>query len=181
MDLIEFAGLNLTDTTNFEELLNIKEIDSNGLVKDLETDRAARAFKQKMTTKESTRLPFLEIQNSDEIVVVFQGKGYGGPIWALALIDTQKQTIEKLSLDHSAESDGYGAAMTYSSFENQFVDRDLSLDEYNFGLKQNDKMLIEGIHEIDGLAGATETGNAVIEMINNGIKSYEIYLKQHKE
>ena len=177
LDLAEFADLAISDTTTIDNLLNIKEIDSMGNAQIMEIDQAARAFKQKMSTKISPSLPLLEIQDSDKVVIVFQGKGYGGPIWAKVLINKESQQIDKLLLDHRAESDGYGSAMTYSSFEGQFTDRVINHEKQTYGLKQNNKMLIEGEYVVDGLSGATQTSKAVVEMMNNGLNSYGAYLK----
>ena len=36
---------------------------------------------------------------------------------------------------------------------------------------------MKGNHEIDGLSGATITSKAVVEMMNEGLKSYATYLE----
>ena len=177
LDLAEFADLTVSDTTAIEKLLLFKEIDSIGNSQIIDIDQAARAFKQKMTTKKSSSFPLLEIQNSDKVVLVLQGKGYGGPIWAKVLINKVSQQIDKLVLDHSAESEGYGTPMTYSSFEGQFTGRNLGNNAQIFGLRQNKELLMKGNHEIDGLSGATITSKAVVEMMNEGLKSYATYLE----
>ena len=177
LDLAEFASLEISDTTNIDALLRFRQLDSIGNLQTISVDIAAKAFKQMMTTRESTSLPMFEIANNEKVVVVFQGSGYGGPIWALLLIDNKTQQIEKIQFDHSAETEGYGDAMSYGSFENQFTGRKLSRGLKNFGLRQNNSLIIEGIHEIDGLSGATETSKAAIEMINEGMNSYKVFLE----
>ena len=84
----------------------------------------------------------------------------------------------KLQFEHMAESEGYGAAITQSSFENQFVGIVLDPDLKDFGLKQNGVVLIEGVNMIDGISGATITSKAGIKMINQGLLKYRNYLKQ---
>ena len=180
-DLAEFADLSVSDTSNIELLMSFKEIDSNGVVKKLDVDQAAGAFKKKMTTRTTKQLPLLEINNSQKIVIILQGRGYSGPIWAWLLVDKENKQIDKLIFDHSAESEGYGAPMTYNSFESQFTGRPLRGDTQFFGLKQNDKILVKGTYEVDGLAGATLTSEAVIEMINTGLDSYKVYLESEME
>lgn len=180
-DLAEFADLSVSDTSNIELLMSFKEIDSNGVVQELDVDQAAGAFKKKMTTKTTKRLPLLEILNSEKIVIILQGRGFGGPIWAWVLVNKEKKQIDKLIFDHSAESEGYGTAITNNSFESQFTGRTLSGDGQFFGLKQNDKLLVRGTYEVDGLAGATQTNGAVIEMMNTGLDSYKVYLESEKE
>ena len=177
LDLAEFASLEISDTTDIEPILDFKAIDSSGNLQTMDMDQAAKAFKKMMTTKKSVNLPLFEIKDSEKVVVVFQGRGYVGPIWALLLIDNKTQQIEKIQFDHSAETEGYGDAMSYSSFENQFTGRKLSRGLKNFGLRQNNSLIIEGIHEIDGLSGATETSKAAIEMINEGLNSYKVFLE----
>ena len=180
-DLAEFAELSVSDTSNIDLLISLKEIDSNGTIQQIDIDEAASAFKMKMTSKKSNKFPVLEINDTQKIVIVLQGKGYGGPIWAWLLINKENQQIDKLLFDHRAETDGYGAAMTYSSFEGQFAGRVVSGDGPIFGLKQNDQLLAGGTYEIDGLAGATQTGKAVIEMMNTGLGPYKAYLESVKE
>lgn len=52
----------------------------------------------------------------------------------------------------------------------------LDPDSKDFGLKQDGIVLIEGIHMIDGISGATITCKAAVEMINQGIQKYRNYL-----
>ena len=177
LDLTDFANLEISDTTDIDPILNFKVIDSSGNLQRIDMNEATKAFKKMMTTKKSVNLPLFEIKDSEKVVAVFQGRGYVGPIWALLLIDNKSQQIEKIQFDHSAETEGYGDAMSYSSFENQFTGRKLSSDLQNFGLRQNNSLIIEGIHEVDGLSGATETSEAAVEMINEGLNSYKVYLQ----
>ena len=71
--------------------------------------------------------------------------------------------------------------MTYSTFEGQFTGRTISGVSQSFGLRQNDKSLIKGEYEVDGLAGATQSSMAVIEMMNTGLEAYKVYLELEKE
>ena len=180
-DLADFAELSVSDTSNIDLLMSFKEIDSNGTVHQIDIDQAASAFKKKMTSKKSTSFPVVEITDSQKIVIILQGKGYGGPIWAWLLVNKGNQQIDKLLFDHSAETDGYGAAMTYNSFESQFTAKVISGDVPIFGLKQNDELLIKGTYEVDGLAGATITSQAVLEMMNTGLDTYKVYLESEKK
>lgn len=176
VELAEFSGVLVSDTTDISSLLNFKMIDSTGRLLDTEMDEVAKGFKLLMTGKKVTSFPILELKNSDKAILMVQGRGYGGDIWAKLLVDKKTMQIEKLELDHAAESEGYGAGITYSSFEEQFTGTDLSLDKPSFGLRQSGEVLVKGKHYIDGISGATVTCDGVVKMVNLGLQPYQDYL-----
>ena len=176
LELAEFGGLSIPDTADVNQYLSFVMIDSAGKSMSSEISQVSKGYKQMMSKKRIAYIPVMEIKDSDKVITVFQGRGYAGPIWAKLLIDRKQMIIEKLELDHSVESEGYGDAITYASFEGQFTKLDLNLEGTAFGLDQRDARLIEGIHQIDGVSGATQTSRAVVEMINNGLSLSSGYL-----
>lgn len=85
-----------------------------------------------MKREQAVSLPIFEIKGTETVILPLQGVGFGGAIWAKVLVDRKALEIEKIEFEHKAESDGYGAAMTESSFERQFDGVKINLDEHTF-------------------------------------------------
>lgn len=177
-DLTSFAEMSISDTTDIINIVSFKEVDSSGVLQTVDIERAASRFKQMMTNKKGYSYPIIEIADTDNVVFMVQGRGYGGPIWAKILFDKNEIQIKKLEFQHSAESEGYGAAITQSYFENQFTDKKLSSNGDAFGLEQNGQTILEGLHIVDGTSGATQTSRAAVDMINEGLERCMDHLVQ---
>ena len=130
------------------------------------------------TSKKADSYPIIELKKTDSVVLMLQGRGYGGPIWAYLLLNKESMSIEKLQFDHKAESEGYGADMTYNSFESQFTKKPLLPETVGFRLSEEGKNSEPGFYEVDGISGATQTSNAAIDMMNYGLSIYNNYLFQ---
>ena len=105
-----------------------------------------------------------------------KGKGFGGPIWAMLLIDAKTLEILKIKFSHKAESEGYGAGIVRTSFQNQFKGKIVKISSANtFGLQGHGE---ETYYPIDGISGATVTNMAVVNMLNEGLKGYAEYFAQ---
>ena len=177
-ELLVFANIPFTDTSDISSLLGFKFIDENGKVVISDSEKNTKIYKNLVKGRSTSKLPLFEILGSDEVILVIQSRGNIGAIWAKIIIDNKRKEIMKLQFEHMAESEGYGAAITQSSFENQFVGIVLDPDLKDFGLKQNGVVLIEGVNMIDGISGATITSKAGVKMINQGLLKYRNYLKQ---
>ena len=177
-DMALFADLDFTDPSEIPELMVFKSIDSEGVVQEISMKEVSKICKQAMTRKQMDSYPIIEcVQNSKSILMV-QGKGFVGPIWGKLMLDTESMELEKVAFDHSSESEGYGASMTWSSFENQFTGTDISQEPFSYGLSQNNSTVISGTHMVDGISGATESSIPVIEMMNEGLNAYKTYLTE---
>lgn len=180
-DMALFADVNLTGATEIADVMVFKTIDKEGIVHDISMEEASKLCKQAMTRKQVTSHPIIEcIQNSKSILIV-QAKGYGGPIWGKLLVNSEDMVLEKVGFDHSSESEGYGAGITLSSFENQFTAVDISQPSFGYGLRQNNKTIIDGSHMVDGISGATQTSASTVEMMNEGLMPYQNYIKNKKK
>lgn len=176
IELATFAEIPFTDPSDLAQQAIFKVTDSNGLVKDSDMHEVAKICKQAMTNKKIVNYPIIEFTDSPKVILMVQGKGYGGPIWGKLLLNKKEMIFEKIEFDHRAESEGYGAAMTMSSFEQQFADVVISAESFSFGLEQNNSTYAAGDHLIDGISGATQTGDSVVKMVNEALNSYNSYL-----
>ncbi len=175
-ELLEFANITFTDTTNISSLIDFKLIDENGKVTISDSERNTKVYKNIIKGRSTSSLPVFEIIGSDKVILVLQNRGNIGAIWAKVLIDNNRKEILELQFQHLAESEGYGAGITQESYENQFIGKVFETDSNDFGLKQNGMSLIEGNTMTDGISGATITNKATVEMINQGLLKYRNYL-----
>lgn len=174
-ELLEFANLTAEEVSDLDELFRFKLVNADGSVSTIETTEATKLVKRALSGKQTDTF-FVETVSTGKAILFVQGRGYGGPIWGKLLLDSTNMTFEKVVFQHRAESEGYGAAMTLSSFENQFTNIDISADSFRFGLKQNNREILSGNAMIDGISGATITAESVVEMMNDGLDKYKDYL-----
>jgi Na+-transporting NADH:ubiquinone oxidoreductase subunit C len=176
-ELAKFAESTFSDSTNIDSLMIFKELDATGSVNPINMTRAVSLYKAMTRPGQVTVMPIFEIQNTDNSILPLQGKGFGGPIWANVLVDRKTLEIKRVAFEHKAESEGYGDAMTQSSFENQFIGTKINLDQNTFLLQRNmEKRDDDGVL-IEGISGATMTTQGAIRMVNEGMKSYQNYLR----
>jgi Na+-transporting NADH:ubiquinone oxidoreductase subunit C len=171
-ELCAFAGITITDSTDISSIARFKIIDSSGTHQEIKIEEATSLFKRLKSGKKVSGIPVMEFKELDKNLVMFQGRGYGGPIWATILLKKKTRQIEKVEFEHRAESEGYGSGMTMSSFENQFTGIEIKRGVTLFGLKQGARSIIQGEHEIDGMSGGTVTGQGVVNMLNPGFQMY---------
>ncbi len=175
-DLIAFANLSAEVDSDLDEIFIFKRINPDGTVSAMERTEATKLVKRAMSGKQSEPI-LVETVPAGKAILFVMGRGYGGSVWGKLLLNPADMTFEKVVFQHSAESEGYGAAMTLSSFENQFTKIDISSESFRFGLKQNNRELLAGSAVIDGISGATITSESVVEMMNSGLDQYSDYLK----
>ena len=174
-ELLQFADTALAEGADVNQILVFKKIDVSGTTAEVDMDEGVSLYKGMLTPKELEALPIFEIKNTDTAILAISGKGFGGAIWAKALVDRKTLEIKKIEFDHKAESEGYGTAMTRTSFENQFVGTKIDFEKNTFSLRQHMEKRIDDGTFVDGISGATMTSEAVLEMVNEGLKKYKGY------
>lgn len=176
MELAKFAESRFSDATNIDVLINFKTIDANGTVSSIDKEKAVDLYKAMTKPAQTSAMPIFEVQNTDTSILPIQGKGFGGAIWANVLVDNKTLEIKKVAFEHKAESDDYGAAMTQTSFEDQFVGTKINLESKTFSLQKAVEKAVDDGLNIDGISGATMTSQGVVDMMNEGLRKYRNYL-----
>ncbi len=176
--LVKFADLVISDSIAANEFFLFKEIKEDGVVEVVDVNKAIDLYKKMIKRGTVTSWPIFEIKDTDTSILFAEGIGFGGPIWAKALVDRKSLEIKKIEFDHKAESEGYGAEMTKSSFEDKFVGTKIDLEKKTFTLQRNMEKRIDDGTMVDGISGATMTSEAAIEMVNFGLQKYRGYLDQ---
>lgn len=175
-DLAKFANATISDTTDVNQVFIFKQIDENQTVTAIAASQAIALYRKMMKLEQAMSLPIFEIKGADTAILLVQGVGFGGAIWGTILMDRKTLEIKKIEFDHKAESEGYGAAMTQSVFENKFVGTIIDLEKDTYTLQQQMEERTDNGVSIDGISGATMTNTGVVEMINEGLKKYIGYL-----
>ncbi len=175
VDLCASAGVSITDTTDIDPFLRFKMIDNSGVIQDINIDEAARLFKRSKSGKKVSEIPLMEFKEADKTLMMFNSRGYGGPIWVTLILNNNNSQFENVQFEHLAESEGYAAGFTMSSFEDQFTGVEIKAGDTNFGIEQGDKLVLKGSYTVDGISGATQTSMAGIEMMNMGISRVKNY------
>lgn len=179
-ELALLADPTFSDTTNIDHLFIFKEIDANGSIDSTSITRAADLYRKIKIGEELSVLPIFEIKGTDTAILPIQGVGFGGAIWAKVLVDKKVLEIKKIAFEHKAESEGYGAVISQNLFEDQFVGTKINLEQHTVTFQKAIEKAVDDGQIIDGLSGATMTGQAVEQMINEGLRKYRNYFDRYE-
>jgi Na+-transporting NADH:ubiquinone oxidoreductase subunit C len=177
-ELLEFADVADTDFTVATEKVVYKMVDIHGNSSPLDLEKGVALFTSFPKTVKEQNLPIMEIKGTKRVILMAKGLGFGGPIWAMLLVDIGTLEILKIKFGHKAESEGYGAGIVRTAFQKQFIGKVLNVNANTFWLQQHEKETIAGMYPIDGISGATVTNVAVVNMLNKGLQGYANYLAQ---
>lgn len=177
-EIAAFAIPTFSDSTNINDLMVFKELDvTSNVITIIEMDRAGDLYKKLASRGQATSLPIFEIKDTDLVVLTTQGTGFGGAIWAKVLLDKKTMEIKSIAFEHNAESEGYGAAIVQSTFEDQFVGKKISFEEDTFTLQKAIEKANDDGHFIEGVSGATMTSQGALAMMNESLRKYKSYLE----
>ncbi len=177
-ELLRFADISETNVTDAAEVVGFKMIDIRGNITSLDLENGTTLFKSYSSSEDDQNRPIMEIKGTHKVLLMVKGKGFGGPIWAKLLMDVTTREILKVKFEHKAETEGYGAGITRSSFQNQFMGKTIKISNNTFALVQNGKEWIKGEQPIDGISGATVTSENVVHMLNEGLLGYTQYFQE---
>lgn len=114
-------------------------------------------------------------------VMPMRGNGLWGAVWGYISLASDFETVFGVKFDHESETPGLGAEITTDWFQEQFEqkkafdeDNDVALTVLKGEGNELDK------YSVDGMAGATITGNGVDAMIKNDLSLYTSYFKKKK-
>lgn len=110
------------------------------------------------------------------------GNGLWDDIWGFVALKDDFNTILGTSFDHKGETPGLGAEITKEWFQKQFVGKQMAKQNaYALAVLKGRGNAIEGKpFQVDGMSGATITGDGVQDMIEKGYNSYQAYFKSAK-
>ncbi|MEQ8217691.1 MAG: FMN-binding protein [Arenibacter sp.] len=177
-EIATFVSPAFTDSTDIQNLIIFKELDlTSNTITNIDLDRASDLYKKLATRGQATSLPIFEVKDTDLVVLPVQGVGFGGAIWAKVLLDKKTLEIKNIAFEHKGESEGYGAAVSEKTFEDQFLGTKINLKEDTFSLRKAIEKANDDGHFIDGISGATMTSQGAVAMMNAGLRKYKSYLE----
>lgn len=175
-DLKTFIDPTLNDSIELSKLITAKSIDDNNIIKDIQLNHGLNLYKS-ITKSETCKIhPIFEIINSPFSILIVNGNGQWGQIWAKILINKESKKIIRISFDHKCETPGIGANFTDSIFENKFAQKTISFDLKPFELRTKNVNSGKAKYQIDAATGATITCDSAIQMINKEIIRFKNYL-----
>ena len=176
-NLGKLADSTFNDSNDLNNFFNFKIIDSSGSIKSTSLEKALIVHNKNIENARATVYPIFELKNSSNVVLTSYGKGLWGSIWAYIVVNKTNLKITNIEIDHHSETPGLGSEINKDDFENQFIETVIDLKKVNFSLYQNEKTIIDGLQRVDGLSGATYSSKGVVEMINNDLFKFKMYLR----
>ncbi len=107
------------------------------------------------------------LRDEEEILLALlpiTGQGYGGRIDAILALHGDMNTIAGLAVTHHSETPGLGGRIDERSWQANFPGTQISDEngEIRFRIARGKA---SSAHEVDGITGATRTGNGVTRMV----------------
>ena len=98
------------------------------------------------------------------LLLPLSGQGYGGRIDAIMALRGDMNTIAGIAVTQHSETPGLGARIEESSWRASFPGTELrdASGELRFRVARGPA---SGVHEVDGITGATRTGRGVTQMV----------------
>jgi len=174
----------------YDNSVNSLVVDYNGKVLDL-TDKDVVQVSEYKNSPEKRKLSVYEIKNESGalsyVVLPLYGRGLWDDIWGYIALEADMSTIKGVVFDHKGETPGLGARITEKQIMERFVGkkiRDAKGELVSVTMQKGEKgggaKSIEAYandpHAVDGMSGATITGNGLNNMLLDYFKSYENYL-----
>ncbi len=168
----------------FEQKMEQKVLNMNGEV--VEGAKAENIdMKQERKKPEVERnLPLYVYDNGEKKYYILQVRGNGlwDEIWGTVALKEDLKTIAGVSFDHAGETPGLGAEIKDNpQFPAQFEGKTIYSEKGKYtAVVVRKGGAVNTEYEVDGISGATVTGDGVSEMLDRGIKYYEPYLEKIK-
>ncbi len=168
----EKDAFNLNPRDQYAKISNIKK----------ECEGDDECVTQKLIEQEIHAPMFVcELKGKKIYVAHFSGKGLWDDIWGYAGIKPTRN-INAAVFDHKAETPGLGSKITEDWFQNQFIGKTMAnkKDEYK-PISVKKPGLETNKYEVNGISGATFTGNGVAEMMARALKATHNYMEKNVE
>jgi len=119
----------------------------------------------------------------ESYILPVYGNGLWDNIWGYVALDTQGKTIKGAVFAHAGETPGLGARITESEVQKRFEGKELYNDQGELVsvkmLKgENNPPSKLDAHHVDGMSGATITGNGLNAMLENYFSHYKSYFNK---
>ncbi|MGB3799883.1 MAG: FMN-binding protein [Lewinella sp.] len=119
--------------------------------------------------------------DEDYYVFSVRGNGLWDAIWGNIALASDLNTVTGASFDHAGETPGLGAEIKDNAgWKSQFKGKKIYDGSQFVSIIVRKGGAVDQDHEVDGLSGATVTGDGVTKMLYNGLKAYEPYIEEQR-
>ncbi len=119
----------------------------------------------------------------ESYIIPMYGKGLWNDIWGYLAIQTDFNTVKGASFDHIGETPGLGARITSSQIQHRYRGKKLYKGSDFLSitmLKGEGNPNLDDYH-IDGMSGATITGDGVNDMMKDYVQLYKPFFNKTKK
>lgn len=180
---VEAASLGADQVQDiFDEQIEQVVVDMQGnIIEGLKAEEVDLAQERKKPVA-SRRLPVYIYNGAQGKVYILsvRGSGLWDEIWGSIAVEDDFSTIVGAAFDHAGETPGLGAEIKDNpNFSAQFEGKKLYEPDGDYtGIVVRKGGAKDPMHEVDGISGATITGDGVTQMIQTGIEYYEPYFEK---
>lgn len=123
-----------------------------------------------------------EKEGGDKFYILYaRGKGLWDEIWGSIALESDLSTIAGVSFDHKAETPGLGAEIKDNkSWVRSFIGKKIYNGSELKSINVRKGGAKDPVHEVDGISGATITGDGVTDMLDISFKAYGPYINSIK-
>ena len=122
-----------------------------------------------------------DIDGSKYYVFSVRGNGLWDAIWGNIALAPDLNTVLGASFDHAGETPGLGAEIKDNAgWKSQFEGKQIYNGDKFVGIVVRKGGAVDPVHDVDGLSGATVTGDGVTKMLYTGLKAYGPYIDQQR-
>lgn len=145
-----------------------------------------KEFKDKKDPAERL-YPVYEFKNESGQVAAYilpvYGSGLWDNIWGFVALDTDMNTILGITLDHAGETPGLGARITTPEVQERFQGKQVfnaegQVEAVTMLKGESNPIPEDDKHRVNGMSGATITGNGVSNMLQAYFSHYAGFLKK---
>ena len=185
MDVIEtYSKAIKSEVVDYEG--NVVTEDSEGKELIAENVSVEKEFKKDPEKRLYPVFKFYGKEGGEEIesyILPVYGSGLWDNIWGFIALDTEGKTIQGAVFAHAGETPGLGARITEDGVQARFEGKKLYNDQGELvsvkmlkGESNPQSKLDE--HHVDGMSGATITGNGLNDMLKNYFRHYQSYFNK---
>ena len=150
-------------------------------IRGLDGDEAEAKYKKVVLSEESVdgnTLYICNVDGKEKYVIPLKGMGLWGGISGFLAINEDKATVFGAYFNHESETAGLGAEIKDDqSWQEKFQNKKLFDADGKIALSV-EKKVEQPESQVDAVTGATLTSNGVSDMLKDGIKKYEAFLKK---
>ncbi len=122
-----------------------------------------------------------DLDGDQYYVFSVRGNGLWDAIWGNIALASDLNTVTGASFDHAGETPGLGAEIKDNAgWKAQFRGKKIYDGDDFVSIIVRKGGAVDMEHEVDGLSGATVTGDGVTKMLYNGLKAYEPYIEEQR-